>query len=50
MLKRMWNPATFSCKNSKYFTSIIDNLVITCAKLIEMEGTIVELHYWIDSC
>ena len=45
MLNRMWNPATFSCKNSKYFTSIIDNLVITCAELIDMDCWIALLNW-----
>ena len=39
MWKRMWNPATCSCKISKYFTSINDNSVITCDEIIETEGT-----------
>ena len=41
----MWNPATCSFKNSKYFTSITDNLGITCVELINTEGTIFQLHY-----
>ena len=32
-----WNPATCSCKNGKYFASIIDNEVITCDEIIEKE-------------
>ena len=32
-----WNPVTFSCKNGKYLGSIIDNSVITCDEIIEVE-------------
>ena len=31
----IWNPATCSCKNSKYVESIVDNSVITCDEIIE---------------
>ena len=31
----MWNRATYSCKSGKYLASIIDNLVITCDKIID---------------
>ena len=30
----IWNPATCSCKNSKYLRSIIDDSVITCDEII----------------
>ena len=31
----IWNPALFSCENSKYVASIIDDSVITCDEIIE---------------
>ena len=31
----IWNPATYSCENGKYLTSIIDNSVITCGEIID---------------
>ena len=36
MWKRLyWNPATCSCENGKYLTSITDDSVITCNEIIE---------------
>ena len=36
MWKRLyWNPATCSCENGKYLTSITDDSVITCNKIIK---------------
>ena len=32
------NSATCSCKNIKYLANIIDNLVITCVKIIDAEA------------
>ena len=32
----IWNPATFSCKNSKHLASTIDNSVITGDKIINV--------------
>ena len=31
----IWNPATCSCENGKYLTSIMDDSVITCDGIIE---------------
>ena len=36
----IWNSATCSCKNGKYLTNIIDNLVITCQEIIETAKTL----------
>ena len=36
----IWNPATCSFKNSKYLTSIIDNLVTACDEMLETTETI----------
>ena len=33
----IWNPATCSCENGKYFTSIVDNSVIMCNDIIDAE-------------
>ena len=33
----IWNPATCSCENGKYLTSINDNSVITCDEIIDSE-------------
>ena len=35
----IWNPATCTCKNGKYLGSIIDNSVITCDKILDVEET-----------
>ena len=35
-----WNPATCSCENGKYLTSITDYSVITCDEIIEETKTI----------
>ena len=35
----IWNPAICSYENGKYLTSIINNSVITCAKIIDAEET-----------
>ena len=37
MWKRIWNPATCSCKNWKYLASIIDYSVTRCNELIDKE-------------
>ena len=34
----IWNPASFSCENDNYLTSIIDNSVITCDEIIEADA------------
>ena len=34
----VWNPATCSCKNSRYLASIIDNSVIRCDEIIGAEA------------
>ena len=34
----IWNPATCSCKNGKYLTSIIDNSVIKCDEIIKADA------------
>ena len=34
----IWNPATCSCKNDKYLASIIDNSVITCEKITDLDS------------
>ena len=34
----IWNPATCSCKNGKYLSSIIDDSVILCCEIIEAEA------------
>ena len=34
----IWNPATCSCKNAKYFTNIIDDSVIMCDEVTESYG------------
>ena len=31
----VWNPSTCICENGKYFASIVNDSVITCAKVIE---------------
>ena len=31
----VWNPATCSCENGKYLTSITDDLAIICDEVIE---------------
>ena len=37
----IWNTATYSCKNGKYLTSIIDDdSVITCDEIIKEAKTI----------
>ena len=36
----IWNPAACSCKNGKYFASIIDDSVIACDEIIEETKTI----------
>ena len=33
--KYIWKPATYSCKNCKYFASIIDDSEIACDEVIE---------------
>ena len=33
----IWNLATCSCKNGKYLESIIDDSVITCHEIIDLE-------------
>ena len=33
-----WNTVTCSCENGKYLSSIIDNSVITCDKIIDAEA------------
>ena len=38
----IWNPVTWSCKNGKYLTSIIDDSVMTCDKIIEAKETKIE--------
>ena len=35
----IWNPPTCSCKNGKYLASIIDNLVIICDEITDVETT-----------
>ena len=35
----IWNPATCNCKIGKYFASIIDDSVIKCDEIIDMEET-----------
>ena len=32
----VWNPATQSCENGKYFTSIMGDSAITCDEIIDM--------------
>ena len=40
----IWNPASYSCENSKYLASIINSdLVITCSEVIE--GTTVPANF-----
>ena len=39
-MKKIWNPATCVCKNSKYLGSIIHNLVIRCDEVIELTKSI----------
>ena len=34
----IWNPATCSCKNRKYLASIIDDSVIMCDEIIDMDA------------
>ena len=34
----IWNPATCSCKNGKYLASIMDDSVITCDEIIDVEA------------
>ena len=34
------NPATCSCKNGKYWVSIIDDSVITCNEIIDKAKTV----------
>ena len=34
----IWNPATCSCKYSKYLASIIDNSEIKCDEIIDVEA------------
>ena len=34
----IWNPATHSCENGKYLASIIDNSVITCDEIIDVDA------------
>ena len=34
----IWNPATCSCNNGKYLTNIVDDSVITCDKVIDVEA------------
>ena len=34
----VWNPATCSCKNSKYLANIFDNSVITCDEIIDVDA------------
>ena len=36
----LWNPATCSCKNSKYLENIVDDSTITCDEIIEMTKTV----------
>lgn len=36
-MKKIWDPATCVCKNSKYLGSIIENSVIKCDEIIEEE-------------
>ena len=46
MWKRyIWNTATCSCENEKYLASIMDDLVITCHKIIEYETTTVTTSF-----
>ena len=35
----IWNPAIFSCKNSKYLGNTMDDSVITCDKIIGAKAT-----------
>ena len=35
----VWNPATCNCENGKYLTSIMDDSVIECDKIIYTEKT-----------
>ena len=39
-IKCMWNPVTCSCENGKYVGSNIDDLVISCDKIIKTTKTI----------
>ena len=34
----IWNPATCSCKNDRYLASIIDNSVITCEEITDVDA------------
>ena len=34
----IWNPATCGCENGNYLASIIDNSMITCDEIIDMEA------------
>ena len=34
----IWNPATCSCENSKYLANIIDDSVIMCDEIIEVDA------------
>ena len=34
----IWNPSTCSCKSGKYFASIIDDSLITCDEIIDLEA------------
>ena len=34
----IWNPAAYSCKNSKYLAWLMDDSVITCNEIIDAQA------------
>ena len=36
--KNIWNPATCSCENGKCLPSVIDNSVVTCDEIIDVDA------------
>ena len=36
--KNIWNPATCSCENGKCLTNIIEDLVMTCDKIMDADA------------